>query len=87
MSRYTLVITKTAVKDLESLSEPAKRRLKQKLAYFLEQPDALSFANRLVNSKIGTFRWRVGDYRVSFDVDGATIVVLRIRHRRDIYRR
>ncbi len=32
------------------------------------------------------YRLRVGSYRVLFEVEGDTIVVYRIRHRKDIYR-
>lgn len=32
------------------------------------------------------YRMRVGAYRVLFEVDGRTIIVYRIRHRREAYR-
>ncbi len=32
------------------------------------------------------FRLRVGDYRVRFHTDGATVTVLRVRNRREAYR-
>jgi mRNA interferase RelE/StbE len=31
------------------------------------------------------YRLRVGEYRVLFDLDGAKIVVRRVRHRREVY--
>jgi mRNA interferase RelE/StbE len=42
---------------------------------------------KLVGSE-HTFRIRVGDYRVIYDIKDNTLVVLvvRIRHRRDVYR-
>ncbi len=36
--------------------------------------------------KIGTYRFRIGDYRVIFDIYGEDIVILRIGHRRSIYK-
>jgi len=30
---------------------------------------------------------RLGDYRVIFDIEGEDIVILRVGHRRDVYRR
>jgi mRNA interferase RelE/StbE len=33
-----------------------------------------------------TYRLRVGDYRVRFDVDAGVVVVLRVAHRREAYR-
>ncbi|MDZ4853875.1 MAG: type II toxin-antitoxin system RelE/ParE family toxin [Nitrospirota bacterium] len=38
-------------------------------------------------SELGSYRFRIGDYRVVFDIEGDEIVVLRVGHRRDIYRR
>jgi mRNA interferase RelE/StbE len=40
----------------------------------------------LISHKIGTYRFRIGDYRAIFDIDGENIVILRIGHRRDIYK-
>jgi len=33
------------------------------------------------------YRLRVGDYRVLFEIEGAKIVVYRVRHRREAYRK
>ncbi len=38
------------------------------------------------NQKIGSYRFRVGDYRVIFDIDNGNIVVSRIGHRKSIYK-
>jgi len=43
-------------------------------------------ARRLTNTDLGQFRLRVGDWRIVFDIDGSFVVVLRIGHRREIYR-
>ncbi|MBU7028007.1 MAG: type II toxin-antitoxin system RelE/ParE family toxin [Theionarchaea archaeon] len=34
-----------------------------------------------------SYRFRIGDCRVIFDIDGKTLVILRIGHRKRIYRR
>jgi len=39
----------------------------------------------LTNAESG-YRLRSGDYRVLFDCDGRTVIVRRIRNRRDAYR-
>jgi mRNA interferase RelE/StbE len=49
--------------------------------------DPLKHAERLTQPQIGSFRFRIGDYRVVFDLEGAEIVVLRVGHRREIYKR
>ncbi|MBC8254135.1 MAG: type II toxin-antitoxin system RelE/ParE family toxin [Ardenticatenia bacterium] len=40
----------------------------------------------MTDSKLGTYRFRVGDYRVIFDVEDDKVIILRVGHRRDIYR-
>lgn len=32
------------------------------------------------------YRLRVGDYRVLFEIEGAKVVIYRVRHRREAYR-
>ncbi len=85
MALYKIVFTKTAQKDIQRLSQPIAKRVCQKITFFMGQPDPLAFAKRLHDSKAGTYRWRIGDYRIGFDIEGETIVVLRARHRREIY--
>ncbi len=48
--------------------------------------DPLSYAVKLKDSRLGTYRFRIGDYRVIFDIEDDEIVILRVGHRRDIYR-
>ncbi len=44
-------------------------------------------AEKLTQSDLGSYRFRIGDYRVVFDLEGEEIVVLRVGHRKDIYKR
>jgi mRNA-degrading endonuclease RelE of RelBE toxin-antitoxin system len=37
--------------------------------------------------KAGQYRFRVGDYRAVFDIDGSRLIILMIEHRRDVYRK
>jgi mRNA interferase RelE/StbE len=41
----------------------------------------------LTDPEIGTYRFRIGDYRVIFDLEGNDVIVLRVRHRKEIYRK
>ena len=84
--KYEYVFTRAAVKDIEKLDSVVKKRIKQKLEFFIIQPDPLLVAKKLVNAKAGTYRWRVGDYRIIFDVDEDKIVILQVQHRKNIYR-
>ncbi len=82
--KYTLVYTKRAVQDIEALDRLAKKRIGNKIIQL--QDDPLQKSKKLINSKIGTYRFRIGDYRVVFDVDKDRVVILRIGHRGEIYR-
>ncbi len=55
-----------------------------KLKEFTDEP--LKYARKLTNPKIGTYRFRIGEYRVIYDIDDNKIVILRIGHRKSIYR-
>ena len=81
---YKLVYTKIAVADIEKLDTVAKKRIKKKLEEFSKSP--LSFSKKMINSKIGSYRWRIGNYRVVFYIDRDNIVILRVGHRREIYK-
>lgn len=81
---YVLVYTKTASRDIQKLDMVAKKRIKKKIESYSLDP--IVFAKKLVDSSIGGWRWRIGNYRIVFDIDGNNIVILRVGHRREIYR-
>ena len=81
---YKLVYTRRAAKDIQKLDAPTKKRIGKSLLKFKDNP--LDFADKLMDSRIGSYRFRVGDYRIVFDLEGSDIVVLRVGHRREIYR-
>jgi len=82
---YRLAYTKRALKDIQSLSIDTKQRLKLALDKYCENP--LFYAKKLVNSDIGNYRFRVGEYRIIFDIiENNQLLILRVGHRKDIYR-
>lgn len=83
--RYRLVYTERADRDIQALNPKIKERLGKTLLRYEEDP--LRHAEKLTHSKLGSYRFRIGDYRVVFDLEGDEIVVLRVGHRREIYRR
>lgn len=85
--RYEYVITKNAAKDIAKLSPAVKKRIKTKLLFYISQKDPLAQAKTLTNNRYGNYRWRIGDYRVVFDVDNNKLVILQVQHRKEIYRR
>ncbi|MDA8326126.1 MAG: type II toxin-antitoxin system RelE/ParE family toxin [Nitrospiraceae bacterium] len=83
--KYELVYTRRAEKDITKLEPVIKNRVGKTLLRFSKEP--LTFAEKLIDSSLGTYRFRRGDYRVVFDISGNQIVVLRVGHRREIYKR
>lgn len=81
---YVVLLTKDADRDLKRLDGVLQKRVAKKLMYFKKDP--LTFSKKLVDFKQGEHRFRVGDFRICFDVDGNKLVVLRIRHRREVYK-
>lgn len=77
-------ITRRALKDLEKIPQYQKSRIGKKLRDYADSP--LKFAKKLTNPKIGNYRFRVGDYRIIFDIEDDKIMILRIGNRKDIYR-
>jgi mRNA interferase RelE/StbE len=82
---YNLVYTRRAIRDIEKLDPRIKKRLGKALLRYKEEP--LRYAERLTEPKLGTYRLRIGDYRIIFDIEENEIVVLRVGHRKEIYRR
>lgn len=83
--KYELVYTRRAERDIEKLEPNVKDRIGKALLRYSEEP--LKFAEKLSDPILGEYRFRIGDYRVIFDLQGNEIVPLRVGHRREIYRR
>ena len=82
---YSLIYTQRAIKDIRKLDADVRRRIGRTLKKYEEDP--IRFASKITDSRMGTYRFRVGDYRVVFDIEENDIVVLRVGHRKDIYRK
>ena len=81
---FDILLTQTAIKDLRKIDIQEQKRIVNKLKEFRNNP--IQYASKLKNKKIGSYRFRIGDFRVIFDLDKDNIVILRIGHRKDIYK-
>lgn len=77
---------RSAEKQFAKFDPSIQSMIVRKLEYFVSLPNPLSLAKRLKHFHSGQYRFRIGDYRVAFDVEGDTIIVLAVGNRRDIYR-
>ena len=82
---YNLVYTRRAEKDLKKLDSSIKSRIGNALLKLQDNP--LLYSEKLSDPVLGTYKFRIGDYRVIFDIEGNDVVILRIGHRREIYKR
>lgn len=78
----TIILQPAAAKTLGKIDEPARSRIAEALnAYAIDcRGDTKAMAGTQ------TVRLRVEDYRIIFDETAATITVVALGHRRDIYR-
>jgi mRNA interferase RelE/StbE len=86
VATYVLLYKKPAIKAIRKLPPQIQKRLKLKLEWFIVQPDPIVFAEPLTKPADAQYRFRIGTYRVLFDVEENNIVVLLIQHRKDVYR-
>ena len=86
MASYRVEISKSAAKDLRGIDRKWIPRIVAAIE-MLESDARPSGCKKLVGSD-HTYRLRIGDYRVVYDIhdDMLIVLVVRIRHRRDVYR-
>ncbi len=86
---YKVIYSREAEKDIDKLDFGLRLRIIKKIDFYVQGKNPLIFAKRLVNNRIGSYRFRVGDYRVIFDIESTGVIkillILRIKHRKDIY--
>jgi mRNA interferase RelE/StbE len=74
-------------KDLRHLDKDVSRKIIDRVTRYLVQ-DPLKLGKPLKENLAGLFRYRFGDYRIMYivDIPGETVTILKVRHRKDIYR-
>lgn len=85
-----LFYTNRATKDLDRLDPHVALRITDKIERNSQLSNPLVHARHIAGSEPEMFRYRIGDYRVIFDVDDeqnvTILTILRVRHRKDAYR-
>ncbi len=76
-------LRRSAVKDLQKISEPFKSKLHDKILLLKSFPGVANI-KKLTNFE-PAYRLRVGDYRILFDVIDDRIVIGRVLHRQESY--
>ena len=82
MSGYNLKATPTFRKDLQKLDAQTHERILKVLEKLEDDPFV---GKKLKSVKVGSWRIRVGQYRVRYDIIGKDVVFHRVCHRKTIY--
>jgi mRNA interferase RelE/StbE len=85
MARYEVLIVASANKELGGMQKVLRQRIIEKLEEIGKDPRGTD-SKKLDEA---TYRVRVGDYRIIYNVNDKErkVVITRIRHRREVYRR
>ena len=82
-----VLLTSSAERDYKKLPPGERAHIRAVFdGGFAERPFASEFHTRKLQEPLAGYRLRVGEYRVLFEFEDDTIVVYRIRHRKDVYR-
>jgi mRNA interferase RelE/StbE len=78
--------THSAISDLNVLPKELQKRIAKKMRFYSTLDEPLKFAEHLTDFRDAEFRFRIGEYRILFDVIDNSIFILKIKHRKDIYK-
>ncbi len=78
----------TAVKELRKLDKPIQRQIKEYMEDVAALKDPRSRGHALVGNLAGLWRYRVGDFRVVYEIQDTKILItiLHIADRKEVYR-
>lgn len=87
--KIKVVYTNKAIKELKKLDIVVAQKIVKKIGFYSKKDKPLSYAKKLKPPFDDLFRFRIGDYRVIFDMDNkgklVVLTVLTVKHRKDIY--
>ena len=84
MPASTLQISKSVLKDLRALPRDLRGNVALSILALAAEPRP--HGTEKLSGYAGTYRLRVGDYRIVYEVGATSVTVLAVRHRRDVYR-
>src|SRR5262245_42960611 len=85
---WTLLHTRSWHDDLRRRDQHTQARLTRFLRFLRDTPFAPGTNLKPLSGRPHTYRWRCGDFRLTYRIDQATrtVVLLRFANRRDVYR-
>lgn len=81
---FKIAFKKSVARDLKKIDKDQAEKILNKIEQ--ELPEKAETFSTLSGKFSGLRKFRVGDYRVIFSIIGDTVIILRISHRREVYR-
>ncbi len=88
MTAFKVILVPEAQVDLRRLDPPLRTRILNRLEWMGENAELLRHQALRGEEWSGCFKYRVGDYRIIYQLDRPTerLLVLKVGHRRDVYK-
>ncbi len=81
---FEVNFSEKAAKEFRKLEKHVQKRIVEKLTEYAANEN-LSEAKKLAHPSLGQWRYRIGDYRIIFDLSGKEMQVLKVAHRSEVY--
>jgi len=75
---------KDALDDLQKIDKPVVKRILKKISWFSQHFDDIT-PEPLSGELVGTFKLRIGDWRVIYTIENDVITIQAVGHRREVY--
>ena len=81
---YKIAFKKSVSRDLKKIDKEQVKRILTKIES--ELPQKAEALPTLTGKFSGLRKFRIGDFRVIFSIIGDTALILRVRHRKEVYK-
>ncbi len=88
MARFTVTLTTEAQKDILALNTTVQSRILDKLEWIGANAELIRHQPLKGEQWEGLFKYRVGNYRILYQFNVATkqLIILKVGHRREVYK-
>ena len=83
---YRYEFTPKSLKQFRKLDKQIQFRIIKKLDQYCSEPDPLVHSDSITDQELGEYKFRIGDYRVVFDLEGDLLTIHRVGDRKDVYK-
>lgn len=89
MTTYTIEFVKSARKEFERLDKNIRAKTAEALNLLAQNPYSELLKIKKMKGASNLYRIRLGDYRLVYEIrnDRLVVIVIKVGHRREVYRR